>query len=66
VTIYTINWEAIFTTLGVIAELLVAWGICYEWEGGKLFVAFLRRTDESTLGRAVVEAVTHPLAMPPE
>ncbi len=32
----TIDWGAVFTALGVVAELLVAWVIYYEWEGGKL------------------------------
>jgi hypothetical protein len=31
-----IDWEAVFTALGVVAELLVAGVIYYEWEGGKL------------------------------
>ena len=35
-TICTIDWGAVFTALGVIAELLVAWVIYYEWEVGKL------------------------------
>jgi hypothetical protein len=49
----SVDWSAILTALGVVAELLVAWVIYYEWEGGKLD-RFLEDADKLADEREVI------------